>query len=75
MAGRTLLPVIVLGTLGVATASLGIGYGLGQYTISGMDPFTATTRWQADVPKPSFEERSRTARQFAAVFDPPVRSD
>lgn len=72
MAGRTLLPIIALGALGVTAGSLGLGYGLGQYTISGMDPFYATARssdWQPEY-HASAADRTRTAQQFAAVFDP-----
>lgn len=72
MAGRTLLPILALGAIGVTTASLGLGYGLGQYTISGMDPFYATARssdWQPEY-RASSADQTATARKFAAVFDP-----
>ena len=72
MAGRTFLPIIALGALGVTACSLGLGYGLGQYTISGMDPFYATARssdWQPEY-RTTATIDARTAQQFAAVFDP-----
>lgn len=72
MAGRTLLPLLALGAVGFTTASLGLGYGLAQYALSGMDPFYATARnsnWQQASAAPE-QTRPVTAEQFAAVFEP-----
>ena len=73
MAGRTLLPILTIGALGVATASIGLGYGLAKYTVSGIDPFYAAARstdWQVKHSDTPATDTARTDDVFAAVSEP-----
>lgn len=75
MAGRTILPLLALGAVGFTAASLGLGYSLAHYAVSGIDPFYATARsstWQQASPSTE-QTRSPTAEQFAAVFEPDAK--
>lgn len=75
MAGRTLLPLLALGAVGFTAASLGLGYGLAHYAVSGMDPFYASARGSTwEQASPSTERtHSVTTEKFAAVFAPDGR--
>lgn len=78
MAWRSSLPVYLVGALGTATAGLGIGFGLGQYTVTGMDPFIGVVRsnqtaaWRPDPRDNDFstERLASVGDDFRAAFDP-----
>lgn len=70
MASRTNLPLMILGVLGGVTTSIGVGWGLGQYTVSGINPF--------------YVGQGKSAYRFASLaqadplpelYDPSARTD
>ena len=75
MGWRAQLPLYIVGTLGTMTAGLGLGFGLGQYTISGMDPFVSMAR-TVSYREPARDNEFASARfadasrNSARVFDP-----
>jgi hypothetical protein len=69
MALRSSLPVYLVGALCTATMGLGLGFGLGQYTVTGMDPFIGVVRSaQAQSSyRPEIRDNEYAAVRFASA--------